>query len=378
VLWNSRPAKNGQPPPCYGQCNINVGTRKVGAALKRLPDLHYGMKAKEQILQRWDPVSRSLVNIHFRAPPPPFSGISNVILQISNPVYDNDMDQYASNYTVSFDTTLETEEPIQYSVFYVGTPDISIFDEIVYSISKTGAIQYTTSYDDKTFYAVLTYQGITFTSPNVYVPAMLQIANFVGTQSLILPFSYSYVVTFISPLDHSYMGTYILYSNTENSYQGPNVQSLGAPIGIYADVSQTDPIEADITSLLYVFGQISLGGVTVNTPIIQIILPNIEFTDFYITPVSETEGDIGISLSYVGFNTVYTGGLATIYDHGTSGFFESEPTVVGTQAFTTADTSVVISNQTLASGHYYYATIVVASISRNAPALVYFDAPIPL
>jgi hypothetical protein len=78
VLWNSRPAKNGQPPPCYGQCNINIGTRKVGAAMKRLPQIFMGPKAKEQILQRWDPVSRTIVNVRCpctnpvqaEAPPP--------------------------------------------------------------------------------------------------------------------------------------------------------------------------------------------------------------------------------------------------------------------------------------------------------------------
>lgn len=64
VLWNSRPAKNGQPPPCYGQCNINIGTRKVGAAMKRLPQIFMGPKAKEQILQKWDPVSRTMLTIH--------------------------------------------------------------------------------------------------------------------------------------------------------------------------------------------------------------------------------------------------------------------------------------------------------------------------
>ena len=64
VGWSPRPLKNGQPPPCYGQCNLNIGARKVGAAMKRLPQLYYGPKAKEQILQKWDPVSRTLVTIH--------------------------------------------------------------------------------------------------------------------------------------------------------------------------------------------------------------------------------------------------------------------------------------------------------------------------
>ena len=61
---NPRPVKNGQPPPCTGQCNLNIGARKVGAAMKRLPQLYYGDKVKEQILQKWDPVSKRMVNIH--------------------------------------------------------------------------------------------------------------------------------------------------------------------------------------------------------------------------------------------------------------------------------------------------------------------------
>ena len=64
VGWSPRPTKNGQPPPCYGQCNVNVGTRKVGIALKVLPRLQYGPKAKDQILQKWDPVSKTMLTIH--------------------------------------------------------------------------------------------------------------------------------------------------------------------------------------------------------------------------------------------------------------------------------------------------------------------------
>ena len=75
--WNPRPVKNGQPPQCMGQCNLNVGARKVGAAMKRLPQLYYGDNVKEQILQKWDPVSKRVVNIHtntikvYVEPPPP-------------------------------------------------------------------------------------------------------------------------------------------------------------------------------------------------------------------------------------------------------------------------------------------------------------------
>ena len=71
VGWSARPLKNGQPPPCYSQCNINIGTRKVGAAMKRLPNIFMGPKAKDQILQKWDPASRTLVNIHCVCTNPP-------------------------------------------------------------------------------------------------------------------------------------------------------------------------------------------------------------------------------------------------------------------------------------------------------------------
>jgi hypothetical protein len=64
VGWSPRPTKNGQPPPCYGQCNLNVGARKVGAAMKRLPQIQLGPKAKEQILQKWDPTTNSMLKIH--------------------------------------------------------------------------------------------------------------------------------------------------------------------------------------------------------------------------------------------------------------------------------------------------------------------------
>jgi hypothetical protein len=59
---NPRPVKNGQPPPCnLPQCNATFAGRKVGAAMKRLPQLYYGDKVKDQILQKWDPVSKRLV-----------------------------------------------------------------------------------------------------------------------------------------------------------------------------------------------------------------------------------------------------------------------------------------------------------------------------
>jgi len=44
---------------------MNIGGRKVGAAMKRLPQLYYGQKAKDQFFQKWDPVAKRIVNVHF-------------------------------------------------------------------------------------------------------------------------------------------------------------------------------------------------------------------------------------------------------------------------------------------------------------------------
>jgi len=88
VGWSPRPAKNGQPPTCYGQCNLNIGARKVGAALRRYPQIFMGPKAKEQILQKWDPVSKRLVNIHqhgYTPPPPARTHITIADITLSYP-----------------------------------------------------------------------------------------------------------------------------------------------------------------------------------------------------------------------------------------------------------------------------------------------------
>jgi hypothetical protein len=42
--------------------------RKVGAAMKRLPQIYLGPKVKQQILQKWDPVTKTLVTIHDNPP----------------------------------------------------------------------------------------------------------------------------------------------------------------------------------------------------------------------------------------------------------------------------------------------------------------------
>ena len=95
VGWVTRPDKNGQPPPCFGQCTLNIGARKVGAAMKRLPQLQYGDKAKEQILQKWDPVSKRLVTIGDLLGPSYFT--SNPIFTLNSNVFTETVGIHASN-----------------------------------------------------------------------------------------------------------------------------------------------------------------------------------------------------------------------------------------------------------------------------------------
>jgi hypothetical protein len=61
VLPGSRPKKNGQPPSCSGQCAPNVGSRKVGGGAHKIPLVWAGPKTKDEILDKWDPVSRTVV-----------------------------------------------------------------------------------------------------------------------------------------------------------------------------------------------------------------------------------------------------------------------------------------------------------------------------
>ena len=66
VGWSPRPLKNGQPPACKGQCNQGIAARKVGAAMKRLPNIQLGHKVKDEILHKWNPATQSMVTIHSR------------------------------------------------------------------------------------------------------------------------------------------------------------------------------------------------------------------------------------------------------------------------------------------------------------------------
>ena len=163
VLWNSRPAKNGQPPPCYGQCNINVGTRKVGAAMRRLPQLQYGMKAKEEILQKWDPISRSLVNIHYRAPPPT---LNSATLSVKPPLYNSALNSYQSQFSVSFKTTLENVE-VSLKIYKVGSPDVLIYDQSINSNSQGGITLAAEGILGQSYYAVIRYADLVSTSPRI-------------------------------------------------------------------------------------------------------------------------------------------------------------------------------------------------------------------
>lgn len=171
VGWSPRPAKNGQPSICYGQCSLNLGGRKVGAAMKRLPQLEYGMKSKEQILQKWDPVSRSLVNIHFREPIPI---LSNLRLTITTPEYTLDPASpggyyYESGYSLSFDSTLFNKQ-LGYAVYKVGSPDVLIFNEIISSNVRTINPRGATGIFSQSYYAVLTFEDTVVRSSVVQIP----------------------------------------------------------------------------------------------------------------------------------------------------------------------------------------------------------------
>lgn len=64
VLPGSRPSKNGQPAKCITQCAPNVGVRKVGGGAHKIPLYWAGKKTKEEILDKWDPVSRTVVRYY--------------------------------------------------------------------------------------------------------------------------------------------------------------------------------------------------------------------------------------------------------------------------------------------------------------------------
>lgn len=64
VLPGSRPSKNGQPAKCITQCAPNVGVRKVGGNVHKIPLYWAGKKTKEEILDKWDPVSRTVVRYY--------------------------------------------------------------------------------------------------------------------------------------------------------------------------------------------------------------------------------------------------------------------------------------------------------------------------
>ena len=176
VLWNSRPAKNGQPPTCYGQCNINIGTRKVGAAMRRLPELQYGMKAKEEILQKWDPISRSLVNIHYRAPPPTFNSAT---LTVTPPLYNFGLNYYESQFFVSFKTSLENVQ-VSLKIYKVGSPDVAIYDQAINSNSQGGITVAAQGILGESYYAVVAYNDLLSTSLPVSIQYLSLILDSAG------------------------------------------------------------------------------------------------------------------------------------------------------------------------------------------------------
>ena len=59
VGWSPRPAKNGQP----NTCTTCIPARKFGGLARRIPLIWAGPKTKEQILEKWDPISKRLVKV---------------------------------------------------------------------------------------------------------------------------------------------------------------------------------------------------------------------------------------------------------------------------------------------------------------------------
>jgi len=59
VGWSPRPAKNGQP----NTCTTCIPARKFGGLARKIPLIWAGPKTKEQILEKWDPISKRLVKV---------------------------------------------------------------------------------------------------------------------------------------------------------------------------------------------------------------------------------------------------------------------------------------------------------------------------
>lgn len=154
VGWVTRPDKNGQPPPCFGQCTLNIGARKVGAAMKRLPQLQYGDKAKEQFFQKWDPVSKRLVKVVFR----------DILLVLSSRSLTLTPSQATVGYT-SNDLSRQTNTVIRDALGEIYATDIGLNENAgTYSKNYAGTV-----YGNETYTSTLSlYNGTQFSNSESY------------------------------------------------------------------------------------------------------------------------------------------------------------------------------------------------------------------
>jgi hypothetical protein len=321
------------------------------------------MKAKEEILQKWDPVSRSMMNIHYRGPPPV---ISNVSLSISYPIYEASIGLYISDFSVSFDTVLYGNEPIQYSVFRVTQPDVPLFQTTTHSVSRDTSTTSNIAISGESYYAVLTYNDQLFKSSPVRIP-LINILNFITILRADLDVnSTDYIITYQSTLNS--VGTYTLFRNTTNSYIGAVSSGISTTI---TGQGASSLINSAALNGYYVFAQILFGGEVFLSSIAFVESASITITRFEINSANPSAATFTVDFSSLAFPYNYSQFVYSLYDNGTSqvppygGTLISSNSGLGPGEISSTITSSVVPN------HYYYAKIV------GGPVSVYSNGLIP-
>jgi len=369
VLWNSRPAKNGQPPPCIGQCNINIGTRKVGAAMKRLPQIFMGPKSKDQILQKWDPVSRTLVNLHCACISPP-TLINNVVLTISYPVYSSP--NYYSDYTISFETKfIPINEPIQYSVFNITNPATPIFTQTIYSSDQSGFSYSGIGISGESYYAVLTYNGNKFKSPIIKI-SLINITNFSASNNG--TGFYDITLQWRSTLNAIPGNAAILYNSLNDGYN--NASQYGDDHII--DIQDSPFIFHDVQPLTaYYFAEVTFNNEIFRSVRIPLQAPSISINSFSIDTTTPSASIFTVNFSGNLFSSGYSQFTYEVYDNGTS---PAPPYGGGTRIgqVTNLQAGSSIITYSVIEGRYYYPRVFGGSVDTFSPAILYSNTlPIP-
>jgi hypothetical protein len=275
VLWNSRPAKNGQPPPCNApQCISSFAGRKVGAAMRRLPQLQYTMKAKEQILQKWDPVSRTLVNIHQRPPPPPPLTITSFIGT------DNDDGTY--DFAIVWDGIVENSETGSYRLYgnnynlYTSAVQIGYINNLSiyqHTYTFTGvSLQYPYYFGELQFGGKTVRSNIIRTSLQ-----LLEITDFVETNNN--NGTYDFEIDWDTSLS-GITGAYLLFGSMVNAYTSPTLVQSDSNLAISDGVDYSSNITLQYP---YYFGELQFGGETFLSSIIRSSLQILQITSFTAT-----------------------------------------------------------------------------------------------